>query len=84
MAWYLVHLHHQKEIRVTEQPSDSPQTPYLPAVRKNIDVTQAKCTEISAWGGAGREKAKILNGHIFFNTYQNCTKFSVVVYCVDI
>ena len=35
-------------------------------------------------GGAGREKAYILNGHIFVNTYQNCTKFSVVVYCVDI
>ena len=25
-----------------------------------------------------------MNGHIFVNTHQNCTKFSVVVYCVDI
>ena len=30
-------------------------------------------------GGGGGGKAKILNGHIFVST-----KFSVVVYCVDI
>ena len=35
-------------------------------------------------GGTGRGNGKILNGHIFVNTHQNCTKFSVVVYCVDI
>ena len=35
-------------------------------------------------GGAVWGKAYILNGHIFVNTHQNCTKFSVVVYCVDI
>ena len=35
-------------------------------------------------GGAGRGKAYILNGHIFVNTHQNCTEFSVVVYCVHI
>ena len=34
-------------------------------------------------GGAGRGNGKILNGHIFVNTHQNCTKCSVVVYCVD-
>ena len=35
-------------------------------------------------GGASRGNGKILNGHTFVNTHQNCTKFSVVVYCVDI
>ena len=35
-------------------------------------------------GCAGRKKSKILNGNIFVNTHQNCIKFSVVVYCVDI
>ena len=34
--------------------------------------------------GAGRENGKIWNGHIFVHTHQNCTKLSVVVYCVDI
>ena len=34
-------------------------------------------------GGRGRRNGKILNGHIFVNTHQNCTKCSVVVYCVD-
>ena len=35
-------------------------------------------------GGAGRGNGKILNGHSFVNTHQSCTKFSVVVCCVDI
>ena len=35
-------------------------------------------------GGAGRGNGKILYGHTFVNTHQNCTKFPVVVYCVDI
>ena len=39
---------------------------------------------IRVLGGAGRGKGKILNGHIFVNTHQNCTKCSVVVYGVDI
>ena len=25
-----------------------------------------------------------MNGHIFVRTHQNCTTFSIVVYCVDI
>ena len=34
---------------------------------------------VTGWGNG-----KILNGHIFVNTHQNCIKFSAVVYCVDI
>ena len=40
--------------------------------------------DLRGGGGAGRGNGKILNGHTFVNTHQNCTKFSVVVYCVDI
>ena len=29
------------------------------------------------WGGAGRGKAYILNGHIFVNNYQNCTNVDI-------
>ena len=35
-------------------------------------------------GGGRRGNGKILNGHTIVNTHQNCTIFSVVVYCVDI
>ena len=34
-------------------------------------------------GGTGRGNGTILIGHICVNTHQNCTKLTVVVYCVD-
>ena len=59
-------------------------SPMSDIVLLTVLILELEILLINLRGGAGREKSYILNGHIFVNTYQNCTKFSVVVYCVDI